>query len=102
MAEPACQGAPLAGGSHGGPVAAIVRVCPAGHMRAGWACEACQGGPHDGAAVAVCLECPRAPQALAILIPADAFRAAPFGSVMARLREMDTELAMASEVPGGS
>jgi hypothetical protein len=87
--------------SHGGRLAAVVRACPAGHLRAGFACEACRGT----LSIAVCLECPPGPSGTdlrpAILIPAEAFRAAPFGSVMMRLREMDTELAMAAEMPGG-
>jgi hypothetical protein len=87
--------------THEGNLAAVVLACPAGHLKAGYACEACRGT----FSVARCLECTDGQgdggPCPAILIPADVFRAAPFGSVMARLREMDTEIAMASEVPGG-
>jgi hypothetical protein len=101
VAAPACQGVPLAGGSHGGQVGAAVRACPAGHLKAGYACDACRGT----LSVARCLECAASQGSEgpcpAILIPGDAFRAAPFGTILARLRDMDTELAMASEVSGG-
>ena len=68
---------------HGGVVRAYVRICPAGHLRAGNACANCAG---EYQAV-ICLECPgRGP---AILVEAQVFRAMPIGSAMARLRVME-------------
>jgi hypothetical protein len=85
-----CGAMPLEGGAHGGEIWPYVRVCPAGHLRAGYCCEACRG--EHGAIL--CPECDLGP---AILIRASVFREMPFGSTLARLRELEST----AEATGG-
>lgn len=46
MAEPLpgeCGAAPHEGNAHNGPARPYVRICPHGHLRAGYACDSCHG-----------------------------------------------------------
>lgn len=63
-AGPECGATPLDGTPHGGQVSAYVRICPAGHVRFGSACDACAG---TGAIL--CAGC--GDKRPAILIPAE-------------------------------
>lgn len=63
-AGPECGATPLDGTPHGGQVSAYVRICPAGHVRSGSACDACAG---TGAIL--CAGC--GDKRPAILIPAE-------------------------------
>jgi hypothetical protein len=38
-----CEALPLDGKPHSGSVSEYFRVCPAGHLRSGFACESCAG-----------------------------------------------------------
>ena len=65
----ACQAIPLDGQDHDGPIGAYVRICPAGHIRAGDSCQSCAG---NGGVL--CNDC-NGPDSPAILIPATTFTA---------------------------
>lgn len=59
-----CGATPLDGTAHGGQVSAYVRICPAGHVRSGYACDSCAG-----VGAILCAGCGN--KRPAILIPAE-------------------------------
>lgn len=56
-----CEALPFKGNRHSGAVRSYVRICPAGHFRAGSACDSCAG---NGAIL--CGDCPGDAPALII------------------------------------
>lgn len=82
-----CQGVPLNGHAHAGPVAIFLGICGNEHARWGALCQACSQPKH-----AQCLDCDPADPSPRILISAE--RA--WGAMNARARQREEALALAA------